>query len=336
MIASKEKIAYPARDFNTRLGKSDFPSIAPSLYPEHPITEHPDLNGPPDDGFEVVPEGYAGVPRPLENLTTDNCADGQDRRWREDVAGVMRAQGRDREADRFLSCGRLVQGVCGKCGHREEIREWRCGLRECPECSRKEAGDRFREALKDMRKVPQVAGWVWRHLTLTLDGGPRLAMREGVLRAQEGLKRLRGYFRRKQFNPGVSAVYGIEFGPDHGRCHVHLLIYAPFLDRTAVEQAWGGGRIDFNLVESERQIENTVLYCIDFTEGPSPAFVASAGQALKGVRRVGAWGFLYGSARKKVLHSRVCPCCSSKSIHTEWIEGSIQEAHRSQGPPQEH
>jgi hypothetical protein len=284
----------------------------------------------PRRGYEAVPEGWSeDVRRPLEYPTTDKC-DKTD--YRLQVAGVMRSQGRHLEADRYLACGRVVQDVCGDCGHKAEPRVWRCGLRECPECARREAGERFQDLIRDMRTLPAVPGFAWKHVVFTLDGGT-LTLREGAERCREGMSRVVRWFRRARFKFGVSGFYGLEFGPKTGRAHVHMIVYAPYLAVDDLAGIWKEGNVRLFPVTSERQVENVTLYAVDFTDpDASPVFVASVGHALKGMRRVARFGKLYGMKSRKVRKARVCPCCSGNNLLVEWIEAPV-EVNRESGPP---
>jgi hypothetical protein len=254
--------------------------------------------------------------RPLEDRNTGNSADGQERAFsREAVAGVMRQQGRYKEAERYESCGRVIVDYCPTCKYTApKVRVFRCGLRECRDCSRIESNRLFNRIIKEVVKVPAVAGWRWRHVVLTSRRIKTNFLRDDYLKVKFGLDRVQNYFRRAKFKPKIGACGGIEFGPKNQMVHCHLFIFCPFLNKDELQKVWKLGTIFFKEVESERQTLEACLYAINFSKMKDPVLLATIGLVMKKTRRVFTWGRLYGSARKdkkpKIEHK--CPCCGEK------------------------
>jgi hypothetical protein len=167
--------------------------------------------------------------------------------------------------------------------------------------------------MERMKTIPAIPGWSWKHLICTTKRIPFTDIRPDYMRVKRGLRALRAYFRKKRFMNKISAVGGIEFGPKNAMCHVHIIIFAPYLDFEEIGQIWGQGSIQIKNVTSARQVENATLYAVDFTESKDPVFIANMGLAMKGTRRVFTWGKLYGCAsRKKEKHeAQKCPSCDS-------------------------
>lgn len=264
---------------------------------------------------EITHGGEGSFPalRPLETLNTGKSAERPKTPFsRESVAEVMRLQGRGKEALRYLNCGKMIKDYCLACDYvKPEIRVYRCGLRECRECSQIETNRLFNRVLQEMFKMPHIAGWAWRHIVLTSKRENKFTLKHDYSLVKFGLDRLQNYFRTKKFKAKIGAVGGIEFGPQNQMVHVHLLIYCPFLDKEEMLKKWKLGSIFYKKVTSEKQALNACLYAVDFSKLKDPAILANIGYVMKRTRRVFTWGRLYGSAKKekKKKDGYKCPKC---------------------------
>ena len=267
-------------------------------------------------GETVERGGGCSLPPYLETVITGKCADEPETpNWRADVAGVMQIQGRFLEAARYEVCGKVTRGYCPQCGYRElKTRIHRCELRECPECSRLEAKRLFIRIMREIKSIPALPGWTWRHLVITTKRTPYTDIRPDYLKLKIGIKRLRAFFRRKQFGGNISAVGGLQFGPKNAMAHVHIAIFSPWLNLKQIQEIMGQGTAWIKKIKSAKQFEEAVRYSANFTKSRDPVFLANIGQALKGTRRVFTWGRLYGVGKiaKKEKTDYICPMCTTK------------------------
>ena len=253
---------------------------------------------------------------PLETGITDKCADEPESDdYRQSVASVMRVQRRYVEAERYVECGKITRSYCPKCGFKElRTSVHRCGLRECPECSQIEAKRLYTRIMREVRKIPPFPRWTWRHLVITSVRNPLTPIRDDYLKLKTGIKRLRAYFRRKEFLGKISAVGGCQFGPANAMAHVHLAIFCPWLDLEAIQKVTGLGTVFVKVIKSSVQFYECVRYSANFTKSRDPCFLANMGLAMKGTRRIFTWGNLYGCTTepKKEKIKRECPCCGAR------------------------
>lgn len=267
-----------------------------------------DFNPPQDEG--------GGDLGPLETGITGKCADEPESDdYRQSVASVMRIQTRYVEAERYLECGRITRTFCPKCGFKDlQTRVHRCGLRECPECSQIEAKRIYTRIMREVRKIPPFPRWKWRHLVITSVRNPLSPIRDDYLKLKIGIKRLRAYFRRKEFLGKISAVGGCQFGPKNAMAHVHIAIFCPWLDLDAIQRVTGLGTVFVKVIKSAVQFYECVRYSANFTKSRDPCFLANMGLAMKGTRRIFTWGKLYGctTALKKEKTDKDCPCCGAR------------------------
>lgn len=286
------------------------------------------------EDFSQAEGPFIPAPRPLENRNTDKLTDEQARaRSRESIAGCMRQQGRYKEAQRFEDCGRIIKAYCSGCGYSDpKVRVFRCGLRECQECSTIESNRLFNRIIDRVCKTAPVAGWRWRHIVLTSRRDTTKSLKDDYIRVKFELNRLHTFFRKKEFSPGISAVGGIEFGPKNQMVHVHLFIFCKWLSKQQLKKVWRLGSCWFKRVVSERQTLNACLYSIDFSKMPDSMMIANIGLIMKKTRRVFTWGGLYGTANKdkKKKNNYVCPCCGEK-MHWKFDQGG--EDHNSRDGP---
>ena len=258
-------------------------------------------------------------PRPLETFITTKCADEVNYVLvRADVASIMCVQGRYKEAARIEECGTFVRKVCPSCGYRElRTYQLRCDLRECPECARMEAKRLFVRIMRTVKKIPLFPGWTWRHLVITSKRDNSKPMKDDYLKIKAGLRKLRAYFRKKEFSNRISAVGGIQFGPKNCMAHVHLAIFCKWLNLQEIKEVTGLGSCWIKVIKTSEQFYEAVRYGCNVSKVVDPVYLANCGLTFKGSRRLFTWGFLYGSTtpEKRVKVECKCPCCQVKMTH---------------------
>lgn len=163
---------------------------------------------------------------------------------------LRRARGQIHRWSRVSRCGTsaVLRTRCDACASEAVLRPVGCGVwRACPTCRGLVVAQRRARAADAMGYVERRLGrprWSWKHLVLTLPHGAGV---EADVR--DLAKRLwRGYWRRVvqyvKETTGHRLVYIRSLEVTAGRtrdghAHMHVAVYAPFLDHALLRAWWG-------------------------------------------------------------------------------------------------
>lgn len=264
------------------------------------------------------------------------------RTWRAEVEALLRSRGERIKADKFALCGKTIVMTCRDgCGNKKLV-PFRCGLRVCPECQDIISRSLFFQVKSFVQDLPKEPGFVFRHIVFTKK--PSGDLRADLQQERKALSRVRRWLKAQ--SPKAGALYGMEFGPKSLMLHTHMLVYAPWFDyKTLRNDVWREGGVEIRKVRSEKQIYNVCSYAIRFTDKEgnyfSPEKVVRIEKALRGFRRIGAFGCFYGKVRTKGNPHRkhICPCCGklmmASPVYDIFLDDlcKINGSNREGGPP---
>lgn len=246
----------------------------------------------------------------------------------DEMAAALAAHDEGGAADKLRACHNPDSGWVHYCPndpeHYWEFRPERCWLRICPSCA-KAIAQRLR--VRYAGRIAQVErqnvrAWSLKKIELTIK-------REGELKAQLGLlhrgsKKLFKHFWGDDKRAGAFAA--LEIGPKGGNVHVHMIVYGRYVDQAAISNYWRKLTDNYIVwvkrVSAEQAISEGIKYCTKFAKSnDANDFVLSNDDllalhlALKGKRRVWAWGKFYGLAddiEQDEPPAAACPECSHR------------------------
>lgn len=179
----------------------------------------------------------------------------------------------------------------------------RCWLRVCPKCARDHAARlraRYDERIRQVSML-DTPGCQLKMLVLTMPRGPNL--RADLARLHRNTKKLVKHFWGGK---GQGAFATAEVGPRGGNVHVHCIVYGRYVRQSAISDYWRAITGDSFIVwvkacTPSQGVREGIKYITklsgrdDDGNFKTPAAdLAELHVALKGRRRVWAWGAFYG------------------------------------------
>lgn len=186
-----------------------------------------------------------------------------------------------------------------------KVERRRCWLRNCPKCAKDHAARlRARYEGRIWKVVGQnLPGCELRHVVLTM---PRsIDLRGDLAKLHRCAKKLRQHFWGRH---GQGAFATAEVGPKGHQVHVHMIVYGGWVRQAELSDYWrkltGNAFVTWiKRIKPSAAVREGIKYVTKLakTDGQGgwtmhPADVAELHCALKGRRRVWAWGAFYGLA----------------------------------------
>ena len=247
--------------------------------------------------------------------------------WRRPIAQEMKAQGFDKQAERFCQCHKRVILVgCNTQSH-EPIRiamPSRCENRICPVCG-KVKSFRIRRKIRAMMKgIPQVKGNRLMLLTLTKKSNGK----DGF--TKESIKEFFGQVRKfmNRFYPAKSNSGGIvilEIGKDFN-LHVHCVVFGPYIHQAVLSKVWneitGDSKIvDIREIKNHKSATNYITkYVTKNTELEGPKEYVLIIKEMYKLRAMRTYGIFYNF--KVLKEPFTCPLCG-ESFHYQGTFGMV-------------
>lgn len=244
-----------------------------------------------------------------------------------------------RTADRVRGCGHIqATTVCNK-GHKVQVYRYQCGIYKlCPMCARRRSAELKGEVwplIKHIEHKP-VVGYRWRLITLTTNtnGQHQKAV-------ELGLGAFTKLWRNMLKKPYAAAIRSLEFGPDTGNVHIHVLYYGPYVGKADLSVEWerltGAPVVDIRQAGSgggiglRAAVEEVLKYVTNFTKVADKGLLVRCWKASKGRRLNQKYGLLLGRTSLecwlgvvlpkppafKVVDRDCCPVCGSTDLTTD-------------------
>jgi len=238
---------------------------------------------------------------------------------------------------RLRDCGHIDATVRCHNGHdvqvfRNQCREYRL----CPMCASRRSKELFREIwpmIKHIEAKP-VRGYKWRFITLTTRTCGN--HKDAVALAIKAFTKL---WRNMLKRPYVAAVRSLEFGPDTGNVHIHLLYYGPYVNQADLSDTWGNltgaAVVDVRLAVEKHgslkgAVREVIKYMTNYNKVEDKELLVRCWQAAKGRRLVQRYGLLFGRQSlerwlgvvlpkrpaERVPDATCCPICGSTELTT--------------------
>jgi hypothetical protein len=229
------------------------------------------------------------------------------------------------------------------------VYRYQCGeYRLCPMCAKrrsKELQNEIRPLIRQIEAKP-IVGYKWRLFTLTIRTCGN--QKEAVALALSAFSKLH---RNKLKKPYTAAIRSMEFGPETGNVHLHVLYYGPYVNQAELSEAWegltGAPVVDIRLVGGHGQglygaVKEVLKYMTNFAKVGDKGLLVRCWLAGKGRRLVQRYGLLFGRTSLerwlgvvlpkppafKVVDITCCPICGSTDLTTVIpIRGSPIELH---------
>jgi len=233
----------------------------------------------------------------------------------EDVAALLRLY--DRQAgEKFACCHNIETYALGFHVHTADNgdetiavkhQRERCWLRICPKCARDiSARLRLRYAARlAVVELHKPMGFGFKHLVLTMRrGDDGRDLRADLEFIHKAAKKLVHHFWTKG-NKRAGAFATVEIGPQGGNVHVHAMVWGAFVPKHEIWAYWEKltGNLDVH-IEAKTKAEvlaEGLKYITKLAKSDDGlAFTLSTEDlvtlhlAMRGKRRVWAWGALYG------------------------------------------
>ena len=238
-------------------------------------------------------------------------------------ANALYEHGLLKASRRFDHCGDPVTLYCSHCGHQEVVK-YACGLRTCPECSRRLSHFYVSKFFDVLSHLPINATHMFRLITLTTS----LDVSKDNMRF---IRQVLSKFSKKFNKRGEGMLAGIEAGETGHKLHIHVLHYGKFIKQDDVAKWWVKATLGFGQVVDVRSIKGqgssfmlrkglkeVLKYSTKLTSMNNDE-LANLELSLKGTRRIAAYGMFYRLDRwiraERKQWSRVCPVCGC----TDWI-----------------
>lgn len=206
----------------------------------------------------------------------------------------------------------LELGICVHCDDEGapalamvKVRRQRCWLRVCPKCQRDIAARlrvRYEKRIQTILAAP-VRGWSLKSFVLTLDRGIGDDGAE-LKRLGDNVKKLVKHFWGMK---GAGAFATFEAGPVGGKLHAHGISYGPYVKQAELSDYWrqltGCQVVWIRQVTPSEAVREGIKYIAKLSKRDdagnfelSVEQLAKLHMALKGRRRLRAWGCFYGMA----------------------------------------
>ena len=204
-------------------------------------------------------------------------------------------------ADRLRGCGQIQATTTCKQGHEVKKYRYQCGeYRLCPMCAKCRSKELQREIWPLMKHIEAkpVVGYQWRFITLTTKTNGN--QKEAVALALSAFTKL---WRNMLKKPYVAGIRSLEFGPDTGNVHIHLLYYGPYVNQGDLSEAWGNLTgapvVDVRLaIEKHGSLKGAVAevlkYMTNYNKVQDKQLLIKCWKASKGRKLVQRYGLLYG------------------------------------------
>lgn len=146
-------------------------------------------------------------------------------------------------------------------------------------------------------------------------------------------ERRRGRISMKRI--GMGAIASMEFGERGKKLHFHILFYGCFIPQALLADEWKAATdnqaqvVDIRAVHGSQDGAREVIlkYITKFTELPPKAVVILM-KAIKGVRRIRAYGIFHGIPGDEKDSPVECPECQSPVRYIHIIDFEIEMADR--------
>lgn len=240
--------------------------------------------------------------------------------FRSQVAAGLRDVGDERAASKYEDCCKEGLGWYQYCledpEHYIKLVPMSCDLRICPTCARRHGAKlraRYLARAEEAMSKKWRRGWSMKLVTLTSShelSGDVGALALGLLdAARDTYRALWGQ------HDGAGAFATLEFGERGKKAHVHMMVWGPYYWHGQIQQQWerltGMTHVDVKIVTDPEKGVREVLKYIVKASGLTPGDLVDLHTALKGRRRVRAWGFFYAT-KDVVEEEHVCPQCGSQ------------------------
>ncbi len=156
---------------------------------------------------------------------------------------ILRRHAARRAFTMRLCASKMEIDQCGACGEYAEgtgkLVTMGCHARACPLCARHRSMEQFHELLDAMEAVPDVEGYTWRSMEMTLRRNPcdpGLHTVDALLARAEALKTIvKHVWDTFLGREKGAAVYSKLEIAGTGNVHVHLLHYGPYVPKAQLE-----------------------------------------------------------------------------------------------------
>jgi len=320
--------------------------------PDCSIIERRSLAG-EGTGIRVWTDGSGTVWTSRSSTSLDNIEQiRHSESWKEEEAakddvvklGIYRElveSGFESHAHHLNVCG-TITGVkeCVHCDDRMHLDLIMCRQRFlCPTCAREHARKQRIDLEAKIKSMKLVSGYSWKMITLTIktDGEYRAALKN----CTQGFSKI---WRMILKRPLAAAHRSIEFAPETGNVHVHVLYYGPYIPQADISLAWqrytGSFVCDIRQVTDrgnglQEAIMEVCKYSMKFGAF-KPTEIVNLWRQLKGRQMTQRYGQLRGVLTEKQL-DRV-DMCECGSTQFRYIKGYFDRQfvplwERDRGPP---
>lgn len=286
----------------------------------------------------------------IERLLDEACAVCGDVE-REQVAKLLEAVD-EQAAWRYARCHEPGYGWVAECPHDMHHPSFyvpfSCMLRICPDCAKALAAQAAEHYEKVVKKTLQEQwhkvrwGWRLRLVTLTTEYQLSADKVDVGKRVLELLNAARDCFHELWGGiEGAGALAGVEVGPSGLKFHVHVLMWSPYPDHSRVKEIWGrltgqafvhlevvGKEIDYQSGDFDAITRKSTRYVTKYMfkfDSLAPELLVSLHVALKGRRRVRAWGAFYGVKVEDEKPAHVCAVCGARLVFVPEVLWSLRQ-----------
>lgn len=255
----------------------------------------------------------------LATITDKERFKTDDQAWRKPIAEAIKAQGFEKQAERFCQCHQKVLMVgCTNRNH-DPIKiamPSRCEYRICPVCGRVK-GFKIRKKIKAMMGgLPQIRGNRLMFLTLTKkSNGQEGFTKENIKEFYRQVREFMNRFYSIKSNSG--AIVQLEIGQDFN-LHVHCVVFGAYFPQSILSNTWneitGDSKIvDIKQIKSNNGAVNYLYkYITKFATLENPDQYALIFKEMFKLRQMRTYGIFYNF---KVIKEPIkCPICG-ESFH---------------------
>lgn len=211
-------------------------------------------------------------------------------------AEALARLGLEKKATRLAACGRLGRRVGDDNGHAFWV-HFRCGLRFCPFCAPRIAGELFHRHLGLEKLIVEREGWTLARLDFMFYNPRFLPEAEVIRRASKVIKRV--IKRILKGRRGWGYLYCFEFGFDNTNLHAHGVYYGPYLDQGRLSALFleeSGDSFIVSIKREKRSFRSGLRHLLEYVRKPAsddPQWLAALEKTFHGAKRVHALGIFY-------------------------------------------
>lgn len=245
-------------------------------------------------------------------------------------------------AERYAGCHQEGHGWVEYCPHDHDHYQrfipCSCMLRICPMCSQYLAGqirDKFMPIIEALEYKPR-PGWSLKLVTLTRRIALSASVGDEVLKTMDAAHDL--YYRLWGQDKGAGGLASLEVGERGQKIHIHLIVYGRFFWKSKeselaflrehgrdesqlsgglyVDETWRDLTedyiVDVREISADAAVKEGLKYVTKFVN-LTPQQLVDLHVALKGRRRIRAWGCFYDIAQEEEpppADIRACPVCN--------------------------